>query len=91
MPSPCLPLGYLGLKWGLLDQQPYSNACTFTDPDWCIHIFLNANSIWPLLLDEYSESEKVGIRVKLATTILHELSVCSPALDSSLLVVSLTV
>ncbi|KAI7779937.1 hypothetical protein LA080_000149 [Diaporthe eres] len=39
-----------------------------------IRILLNVHTVWPLLVDEYPESEKVGIRCKLATTILHELS-----------------
>ncbi|KAL2276047.1 hypothetical protein FJTKL_01438 [Diaporthe vaccinii] len=62
------------LKWGFCETQPAGNASTFTTPDFNIRILLNVHTVWPLLVDEYPESEKVGIRCKLATTILHELS-----------------
>lgn len=37
---------------------------------------ISVNLIWPLLVDEYTEGEKVGHRVKIAMVILHELAVC---------------
>lgn len=70
----------LGLKWGFYENQPSTNGSTFTAPDWSIRILLNANNVWPLLTDEYSESEKVAVRVKLAMTMLHELAVSCPVL-----------
>lgn len=36
----------------------------------------SVNLIWPLLVDQYTESEKIGYRVKIAMVILHELAVC---------------
>ncbi|KAI7776410.1 hypothetical protein LA080_005365 [Diaporthe eres] len=35
---------------------------------------LSVNLIWPLLVDQYTESEKIGYRVKIAMVILHELA-----------------
>lgn len=63
------------LKWGLYENQPMANGVTTTNYDGSIHIFLNANTVWPLLSKEYTEGEKVAIRFKLASTMLHELSV----------------
>jgi hypothetical protein len=40
-----------------------------------IIIFLEANSIWPLLSNVYTEGEKIAYRFKTASTILHELAV----------------
>lgn len=83
---PCyFPLRKIGLKWGFSETSPPCNGTTTTDQDWSIHIFLNANNVWALLTDEYSESEKVGLRVKLAATMLHELTVSCIALFRILL------
>lgn len=67
--------GKSGLRWGIYETLPNSNGMTTTDYDGSIHIFLNANTIWPLLSNVYTEGEKVAIRFKLASTMLHELSV----------------
>lgn len=77
--------GKSGLKWGFFETQPPSNGVTFTAPDWSIRIFLSADTVWPLLVDEYSESEKVAIRVKLTMTIMHELAVSWSALFTRML------
>lgn len=36
---------------------------------------ISAKLIWPLLVDQYTEAEKVGYRVIIAVTMLHELTV----------------
>lgn len=36
---------------------------------------LSVNFIWPLLVDQYTESEKAGYRVMIARIMLHELAV----------------
>lgn len=49
------------------------------DPDdpkkWAIRIDLNAAYFWPLLVQQYSVSEKTAISFALADLILHELAV----------------
>lgn len=45
--------------------------------DFSYRLCLSANLIWPLLVDQYTESEKIGYRVKIAMVILHELAVCA--------------
>lgn len=39
--------------------------------------------IWPLLVDQYTESERVGYRFKLAQTMLHELTVSGSRRDGN--------
>lgn len=42
-----------------------------------IRVSLNADQIWPLLSDQYAESERVASRVMVANILLHELAVCT--------------
>lgn len=44
--------------------------------EFSYRLCLSVNLIWPLLVDQYTESEKIGYRVKIAMVILHELAVC---------------
>lgn len=53
----------------------YSGSTSYRHP-LGIRIFLEAQSIWPLLIPEYTESEKASHHFFLAGTILHELAVC---------------
>jgi hypothetical protein len=43
--------------------------------DFSYRICLSANSLWPLLVDQSTESEKTGYRVMIARVMLHELAV----------------
>lgn len=38
-----------------------------------INVRLSADLVWPLLIDDISTGEKVGVSVRLAATLLHEL------------------
>ncbi|KAJ0106768.1 hypothetical protein J7T55_001292 [Diaporthe amygdali] len=62
------------LQFSIAEIEPESNAQTTITRDGHIHVILSANRIWPLLVDEYSESEKVAYHVRNAMTILHELA-----------------
>lgn len=46
--------------------------------DFSYRLCLSVNLIWPLLVGQYTESEKIGYRVKIAMVMLHELAVCAP-------------
>lgn len=63
------------VKWSFFENDPSSNGSTTQDDDGTLHIFMNANNFWPLLSDEYTEGEKLPIRLKIASTMLHELCV----------------
>ena len=41
-----------------------------------IHILIAADLVWPLLVKNFSESEKMMISFVIATTIVHEFMVC---------------
>lgn len=43
--------------------------------DFSYRLCLSVNFIWPLLVDRFSESEKLGYRVMVARVMLHELAV----------------
>lgn len=43
--------------------------------DLALQIQINANMIWPILLGQFSESEKTGYRFMLSAAVLHELAV----------------
>lgn len=43
--------------------------------DFSYRLCLSVNFIWPLIVDRYTESEKIGYRVMIARVILHELAV----------------
>lgn len=55
-----------------LDQDP-SNP---PDQPFFIQISISVDYIWPLLIDEYSPAEKAACSWSLASTMLHELTVC---------------
>jgi hypothetical protein len=43
--------------------------------DFSYRLCLSVNFVWPLLVDQYTESEKSGYRVMIARVMLHELAV----------------
>lgn len=43
---------------------------------WETRIALSANMVWPLLVPQFSNSEKVSASFWIAGTLLHELCVC---------------
>lgn len=51
--------------------------------DFSYRLCLSVNFIWPLLVDRYTESEKIGYRVMIARVILHELAVRASFATSS--------
>lgn len=46
--------------------------------DFSYRLCLSVNFVWPLLVDQYTESEKSGYRVMIARVMLHELAVRDP-------------
>lgn len=53
-------------------------AASYADDDGHVvhRICLNADMIWPLLVPEFTASEKASYRVTVAKTLLHEVYVC---------------
>lgn len=51
-----------------------------TGPPFRIHIEISSNMVWPLLVDEYSATEKAAASFLIANTMLHELCVRSTAI-----------
>lgn len=43
--------------------------------EFSYRLCLSVNFVWPLLVDQYTESEKSGYRVMIARVMLHEIAV----------------
>lgn len=54
--------------------------------DYSYRLWLSVNFVWPLLVDQYTESEKIGYRIMIARVMLHELAVCASHYPSIFLV-----
>lgn len=68
------------LKWSVNVSVPPTYGMTMQDNTalrtWPYpRCTISANLIWPLLVHQYTESEKVGYRLQIAVTMLHELTV----------------
>ncbi|KAJ0107255.1 hypothetical protein J7T55_007625 [Diaporthe amygdali] len=67
------------LKWSIfsVDHEAGATTTTFFDSNtsnWEIRIAINAVYLWPLLVPQYSASEKVAASVYVAKLCLHELA-----------------
>lgn len=58
------------------------------EPPFKIEVYIAAEVVWPLLVDEYSTAEKASASMFVAATMLHELAVSlgSPRLPSSTII-----
>ncbi|KAI1077882.1 hypothetical protein F5B20DRAFT_245791 [Whalleya microplaca] len=57
------------------EQQSYAYGCTTSMPaktDSTITSYISAEIIWPLLVPQYSQSEKMSSSFQIASTLLHE-------------------
>lgn len=77
------------LKWSVNVNHPPAYGMTMQDKTagrlWPIpRCTISANLIWPLLVPQYTESEKVGYRLQIAVTMLHELTVSHPQCNDRL-------
>lgn len=77
------------LKWSVDVSVPESYGRTIFDKadpsQWSFpRCTISANLIWPLLAYQYTESEKVGYRVQIAQTMLHELTVSNVQSDGGI-------
>ncbi|KAG8169727.1 hypothetical protein KVR01_000472 [Diaporthe batatas] len=72
------------LKWSVVEGVPNHNGLAMWEVDeatcdFSYRLCLSVNFVWPLLVDQYTESEKAGYQVMLARIMLHELAVSASA------------
>ncbi|KAJ3574737.1 hypothetical protein NPX13_g4269 [Xylaria arbuscula] len=67
-------------EWEIGQDEPYTKFCLGASGMWeegqdqYIKLTIAVESVWPLLVDQYSESEKMACSFEIANTLLHELA-----------------